>query len=165
MAARNTKNRFFSFEQDEQFIAYCREGLPRDEIAERMGCDVRRLNQVYARLKRAGFKGELPRQRMAQNYRPPMTLAAKAEKIRRLAEAGKPHRAIAAEMGLSRRAVLQFLNEHRLIPEERQKNRGVRRRQEYQLPINQARVRRSAVNEADVKYARQAWREFEKATA
>jgi len=143
-----------------RFKELCESGMPRDLISVELGRTMRQVNAMYHQLKRYGYAATLA---PSQGRAGTVSWAHKEAEARRLAEAGKSHRAIAAELGMPRHRVLQFLRDNKLIPEDRLKHRPAQRRQEYRLPVNLARVRLPKVDEADAKLARQAWREFERA--
>ena len=91
----------------------------------------------------------------------PEEFAEKVPEIRKMAGTGAAHREIAKRLGVSRYRALKFVRENGLIPPERRKNRPAHRRQKLRLPVNLQRV--PDANEADVRLAERAWREFERA--
>lgn len=157
--------RYWSQAQRKLFITLCLQNVPRDVIAERLGGTVRQINSLYYSMrKHRGFRGVLAPRATRAPICTPEHFETLTPEIRRLSAEGVGHRAIADQLRISRHRVLKYVRAENLIPEDHLKNRPAHRPQDYTLPVNLHRVRLAEVDEADVKLARMAWREFEKAS-
>ncbi len=144
------------------FIAMVAAGTPRDVIAEKTGRSVVQVANLYFSLRTKGLLDC----KLAYSAQSPLNaspLQGREREIMVLSRANWSAAKIADSIGLPQTLVASFMSRHGLFAPERRQ--GARPRQTFQLAVNLKRMRLADVDEADVRLARQAWREFERSAA
>jgi hypothetical protein len=155
-AARN-----WTDEETERFTALCRAGTPRDLIAAQMGRTIGGVANFFYWLRDQGrIHCRLAKRSTAPA---PCPLNGRDAEVRQLSIDGKSAREIGKQLGVTRQTAAKFMHHHGLYAPDRKPGFAPHKEQRYQLRVNLARVALPDVCEADVKLARQAWREFERA--